>query len=566
MDIYHNILRKHWGYSNFRPLQEEIIHSICSGKDTLGLMPTGGGKSITFQVSALTMKGLCLVITPLIALMQDQVENLKRIGITATTIHSGMSRTEIQQRLETCISGKCKFLYISPERLTSPYFRERLQSMSICLLVVDEAHCISQWGYDFRPAYLQIANIRQEIPHVPVLALTATATTKVIEDIQNKLLFKDKQVLKKSFFRPNLSYIVRKTEDKPYTLIYILQKVQGSAIIYVRNRRQTREIASLLQQAGISTNFFHAGLSREDKTARQLAWKNNQCRVMVATNAFGMGIDKADVRLVIHIHMPNSLEEYFQEAGRAGRDEQKAYAIVLCSNSDSLKLQKQLKDEYPEKKLIKKIYGKLTEQISLKDGVNDYCIPHFSLAAFCESTSFTPLQVHHALKLLDLSGYIEYQEEQCETEQSVIPQINFIHPIIEPNNLTIPYSIYEERLMKAEKRIRKVREYIDSERICRNHLLLSYFGESYRDDCGHCDVCLSKNDSGLTNRDFNKIRALLIEHLSQKSSMPVWELTEILPFPQEKIIKVIRFLIEHEDNLFHLKGDYIYLIQNLNRD
>ena len=561
MDIYHNILRKYWGYSNFRPLQEEIIHSICSGKDTLGLMPTGGGKSITFQVSALTMEGICLVVSPLIALMQDQVENLKRIGIKATTIHSGMPYAEIQQKLNLCISGYYKFLYVSPERLSSPYFRERLQSMNICLLVVDEAHCISQWGYDFRPAYLQIADIRQQIPHVPVLALTATATTKVIEDIQNKLLFKEKQVLKKSFFRSNLSYIVRQTEDKPYTLIYILHKVQGSAIIYVRNRRQTREIATLLQQAGISANFFHAGLSREEKTNRQLQWKNNQCRVIVATNAFGMGIDKADVRLVIHLQMPNSLEEYFQEAGRAGRDEQKAYAIVLCSKSDSLKLQKQLKDEFPEKELIKRIYGKLTEQISSKDEENNSCIPNFSLAGFCESTSFTPLQVHHALKLLNLSGYLEYQEEQYETEQSVTPQIIFTHPIIDEKNLVIPYSIYEERQIKAEERVKRVREYIDCERICRNHLLLSYFGESYREDCGHCDVCLSKNDSGLTNRDFNKIRSLLIECLTKQASISIQELTKILPFPQEKIIQVIRFLIEHEDNLFHLKGDCIFLTQ-----
>jgi ATP-dependent DNA helicase RecQ len=561
VDIYHNILRKYWGYSNFRPLQEEIIHSICSGKDTLGLMPTGGGKSITFQVSALTMEGICLVVSPLIALMQDQVENLKRIGIKATTIHSGMPYSEIQQKLNLCISGYYKFLYVSPERLSSPYFRERLQSMNICLLVVDEAHCISQWGYDFRPAYLQIADIRQQIPHVPVLALTATATIKVIEDIQNKLLFKEKQVLKKSFFRSNLSYIVRQTEDKPYTLIYILHKVQGSAIIYVRNRRQTREIATLLQQAGISANFFHAGLSREEKTNRQLQWKNNQCRVIVATNAFGMGIDKADVRLVIHLQMPNSLEEYFQEAGRAGRDEQKAYAIVLCSKSDSLKLQKQLKDEFPEKELIKRIYGKLTEQIFSKDEENNSCIPNFSLAGFCESTSFTPLQVHHALKLLNLSGYLEYQEEQYETEQSVTPQIIFTHPIIDEKNLVIPYSIYEERQIKAEERVKRVREYIDCERICRNHLLLSYFGENYGEDCGHCDVCLSKNDSGLTNRDFNKIRSLLIECLTKQASISIQELTKILPFPQEKIIQVIRFLIEHEDNLFHLKGDCIFLTQ-----
>ena len=559
MDNFHNILRRYWGYSSFRPLQEEIIRSICRGKDTLGLMPTGGGKSITFQVSALTMEGVCLVVTPLIALMQDQVENLREVGISATTVHAGMSHHEIQQKLSSCISGNCKFLYVSPERLTSPFFREKIQSMSLCLLVVDEAHCISQWGYDFRPAYLQIAEIRQQIPHVPVLALTATATPDVVEDIQNKLLFREKNVLKKSFIRPNLSYIVRQTENKPYTLIYILQKVQGSAIIYVRNRRQTKEIATLLQQAGISSHYFHAGLSRKEKTIRQSEWKENRCRVMVATNAFGMGIDKADVRLVIHYHMPSSLEEYFQEAGRAGRDEQKAYAIVLCSHSDSSKLQKQLEDEYPDKGLIQQIYETLTQPYAFKKEVRDYSIPHFSLTEFCTSSPFTPLQVHHTLKLLDLSGYLTYIEEQYETERPAIPQIIFTHPIVSPKEVTIPYSIYEERQIKAKKRIEKVRAYIDSKRICRNHLLLSYFGESYGEDCGNCDVCLSKNDSGLTNRDFNNIRLQLIERLSTQTAIPVQELIKDIPFPQEKVIQVIRFLSEHESHRFQMEGNQLSL-------
>ncbi|MDO4755394.1 MAG: ATP-dependent DNA helicase RecQ [Parabacteroides sp.] len=562
MDIYHNILRKYWGYSEFRPLQEEIIHAVCSGKDTLGLMPTGGGKSITFQVSALTMEGICLVVTPLIALMQDQVENLQRIGIQATTIHSGMNRKEMQQRLNLCLSGNCKFLYVSPERLTSAYFREKLQAMNICLLVVDEAHCISQWGYDFRPAYLQIADIREQIPHVPVLALTATATSQVIEDIQSKLLFKEYHLLKKSFDRPNLSYIIRKTEDKLYTLIYILRKIAGSTIVYVRNRRQTREIATQLQQAGISANFFHAGLSREEKTARQSAWKNDQCRVMVATNAFGMGIDKADVRLVIHIQMPSSLEEYFQEAGRAGRDEQKAYAIVLNSQADSQKLSKQLEDEYPDKHLIQEIYESLCNHYAIQTQEGAHEIPHFSFSEFCATASFTPLQVHHALRLLDLSGYLEYHEEQYETNQSAEPQIYFTHPIVKKKELHIPYSVYEERRTKAEERIKKVRAYLDSERICRNHLLLSYFGERYGVDCGRCDVCLSKEDSGLTNQDFNQIRSLLIENLSRQTSISIQKFVEISPFTQEKTIKAIRFLIEHEDNLFQLMGDQIGMKQN----
>ena len=324
MDVYHKILAKYWGYTAFRPLQEDIIHSVCDGKDTLGLMPTGGGKSITFQVPALAMEGICIVVTPLIALMRDQVDNLKRLGIKATAIYSGMSRQEIITQLENCIFGDYKFLYVSPERLSSDIFLSKLQAMKVCLLVVDESHCISQWGYDFRPSYLTIAEIRDQLPGVPVLALTATATPEVVNDIQDRLRFAKKQVFQKSFVRSNLAYIVRRTDDKLNTLHYILGKVPGSAIVYVRNRKRTKEVAQFLQQQGISADYFHAGLKREEKDLRQQRWKENTCRVIVSTNAFGMGIDKPDVRLVVHLDMPGSLEEYYQEAGRAGRDEQKA--------------------------------------------------------------------------------------------------------------------------------------------------------------------------------------------------------------------------------------------------
>ncbi len=412
MDIYHEILEKYWGYTSFRPLQEDIIHAVCEGKDTLGLMPTGGGKSITFQVPALVLEGICIVVTPLIALMKDQVDNLRRVGIKATAVYSGMTRQEIITQLENCIFGGYKFLYVSPERLGTDIFRSKLQAMKVSLLVVDESHCISQWGYDFRPSYLTIAEIRNDLPNVPVLALTATATSDVVNDIQERLHFREKNVFQKSFIRKNLSYIVRPTEDKINTLIYILGKVPGTAIVYVRNRKRTKEIAVLLQQAGISADFFHAGLNRVEKDMRQSRWKNNECRVIVSTNAFGMGIDKADVRLVVHLDMPGSLEEYFQEAGRAGRDEQKAYAVALCSNIDCTKLKKRLADEFPDKEFITRVYDALGNYYQIAVGFGLDTVHDFSLIDFCSAYKFSQLQTHHALKILELAGYIEYTEEQ----------------------------------------------------------------------------------------------------------------------------------------------------------
>lgn len=411
MDRHHEILKQYWGYTSFRPLQEEIIHSVCAGKDTLGLMPTGGGKSLTFQVPALGMEGLCLVVTPLIALMKDQVDNLRQRGIKATAVYTGMTREEIGTHLDNCIFGDYKFLYVSPERLASEMFRSKLRAMNVCLLAVDESHCISQWGYDFRPSYLNIASVRELFPEVPVLALTATATPEVIEDIQEKLCFRKKNVFRKSFVRKNLSYVVRSCEDKLQTLLYMLDKVPGSAIVYVRNRKRTQELAAFLQQEGISAQFFHAGLKREVKTERQNAWKNNQCRVMVATNAFGMGIDKPDVRLVVHIDMPGSLEEYFQEAGRAGRDEQRAYAVVLCASSDITKLNKRITDEYPDKEVIARVYESLGYYFQIASGFGLFTTHDFSIAEFCTVYKFSLTQVHHALKILELAGYIEYVEE-----------------------------------------------------------------------------------------------------------------------------------------------------------
>ena len=552
VDVYHKILGKYWGYTTFRPLQEEIICSVCAGKDTLGLMPTGGGKSITFQIPALAMDGICLVITPLIALMRDQVDNLRRVGIKATAVYSGMSRQEIAGELENCVSGQNKFLYVSPERLATGLFRDKLQAMNVCLLVVDESHCISQWGYDFRPSYLHIADIREQLPGVPVLALTATATPEVVDEIQERLLFRGKNVFQKSFARPNLAYIVRRTEDKLSTLAYILGKVPGTAIVYARNRKLTKEVAIFLQQSGISADFFHAGLSREEKAIRQSRWKNNKCRVIVATNAFGMGIDKPDVRLVVHLDIPGSLEEYFQEAGRAGRDSRKAFAVALCTDTDSFHLKKRIDDEFPEKKLIGKVYEALGDYFRIQEGQGKDIVHNFELTDFYSTCQLPPLQIHHALKLLELSGYIEYCEAIDESSFQTAPQITYTHPRVRTNALIIPSSAYEERRERMKKRISKVVEYMNGIHICRSRLLLSYFGEKNTEDCGCCDVCLSKNDSGLNNRDFNAIRDLLLRLLSTRQLLPVTTLLPLLPFPEEKIITTIRFLAEH-DKRFYLK-------------
>ena len=552
MDVYHKILGKYWGYTTFRPLQEEIICSVCAGKDTLGLMPTGGGKSITFQIPALAMDGICLVITPLIALMRDQVDNLRRVGIKATAVYSGMSRQEIAGELENCVSGQNKFLYVSPERLATGLFRDKLQAMNVCLLVVDESHCISQWGYDFRPSYLHIADIREQLPGVPVLALTATATPEVVDEIQERLLFRGKNVFQKSFARPNLAYIVRRTEDKLSTLAYILGKVPGTAIVYARNRKLTKEVAIFLQQSGISADFFHAGLSREEKAIRQSRWKNNKCRVIVATNAFGMGIDKPDVRLVVHLDIPGSLEEYFQEAGRAGRDSRKAFAVALCTDTDSFHLKKRIDDEFPEKKLIGKVYEALGDYFRIQEGQGKDIVHNFELTDFYSTCQLPPLQIHHALKLLELSGYIEYCEAMDESSFQTAPQITYTHPRVQKNALIIPSSAYEKRRERMKKRISKVVEYMNGVHICRSRLLLSYFGEKNTEDCGCCDVCLSKNDSGLNNLDFNAIRDLLLRLLSTRQLLPVTTLLPLLPFPEEKIITTIRFLAEH-DKRFYLK-------------
>lgn len=410
-DKYTSILREYWGYSSFRGIQREIIDSISTGKDTLGLMPTGGGKSLTFQVPALAMEGVCVVITPLIALMKDQVHHLRQKGIIAAAVHSGMSRREILTTLENCIIGSTKILYVSPERIASRLFKVKVSHMRVSFITVDEAHCISQWGYDFRPSYLHIADIRSLKPDVPILALTATATPRVVRDIQEKLHFKHDNVLKMSFERKNLSYVVRQTPDKQREAINILRSVQGSAIVYTRSRRRTKEFAELFNKNGISATFYHAGLEHAVKDERQKAWHEDETRVIVATNAFGMGIDKPDVRLVMHIDTPSSLEAYFQEAGRAGRDGNTAYAVLLYNDSDTRKLLKRVSDEFPDKEYIKKVYEHLAYYYEIGVGNSGGHTYAFKIEHFCMTFGHFPTHVHSALKILQRAGYIEYDTD-----------------------------------------------------------------------------------------------------------------------------------------------------------
>ena len=417
MSNYQQILKQYWGYDDFRGIQLEIIESVGAGHDTLGLMPTGGGKSITFQVPALAMEGVCIVITPLIALMKDQVHHLRQRGIMAAAVYSGMQRDDILRVLENCILGNTKLLYVSPERLGSELFQTKLKHMQVSFITVDEAHCISQWGYDFRPSYLQIADIRRICPDVPVLALTATATPKVVEDICERLSIDEWQrekfnVFRMSFERKNLTYLVSYAVDKRTELIQLLEGEKGAAIVYVRSRRHAREIAEHLTEAGLSATFYHAGLEHAEKDKRQRDWQHDRVRIMVATNAFGMGIDKPDVRIVAHYDLPDSIEAYFQEAGRAGRDGQPARAVLLYNNADEPKLIKRVSDTFPEKDYIRKVYDHLAYYYQIATGDGYGVSREFNIDDFCHKFNHFPIRVHSALQILQRAGYIEYTEEQ----------------------------------------------------------------------------------------------------------------------------------------------------------
>lgn len=618
---YLEILKQHWGYDNFRGIQEEIIQSIGQGKDTLGLMPTGGGKSITFQVPALAKEGLCIVITPLIALMKDQVRNLKERGIKAVAVYSGMTREEILVALENCIFGDYKFLYVSPERLDTEIFQTKLRRMNICMITVDEAHCISQWGYDFRPAYLKIAEIRQMLPEVPILALTATATPEVVNDIRLKLGFREGgQTFRMSFERKNLAYIVRHTEDKQKELIHILQKIQASAIVYTRNRKRTREITELLTANNISATFYHAGLSNEAKDQRQKSWLTGESRVMVATNAFGMGIDKPDVRIVIHIDMPDSPEAYFQEAGRAGRDGQKAYAVLLYAKSDKVNLNKRISDTFPDKEYIRKVYEDINFffQMAMGDGAG--CTFAFNIDEFCRNFKHFPVQADSALKILTRAGYLDYTDEQDNASRLIFtlrrdelyklqeyeadieklihvilrsytglftdyafineeslsirtglsrqrvyeilvmltqrrilhyiprkktPYIIYSQKRIEKERLIISPEIYEKRKESYASRIKAMIDYATAEEKCRSRMLLHYFGEKNEHNCGQCDVCLKKHESGIKLGEFQELKERILEALKEGPLTSV-ELCEKLKVSATQISPVVSFLISEE--------------------
>jgi ATP-dependent DNA helicase RecQ len=633
LNKYQEILKQYWGYDSFRDLQEEIITSIGEGKDTLGLMPTGGGKSITFQVPALAQEGLCIVITPLIALMKDQVHNLRKRGIKALAVYSGMTRQEIITALENCIFGDYKFLYISPERLDTEIFRIKLRSMKVSMITVDESHCISQWGYDFRPAYLKIAEIRELLPGVPVLALTATATPEVVKDIQARLNFHEGNVFRMSFERKNLAYIVRKTDNKTSELLHILRRIPGSAIIYARNRRRTKEITELLVNEDITADFYHAGLDNAVKDLRQKRWQNGEVRVMVATNAFGMGIDKPDVRIVLHLDLPDSPEAYFQEAGRAGRDGEKAYAVILYSKSDKTTLHKRVVDTFPDKEYILNVYEHLQYYYQMAMGDGFQCVREFNIEEFCRKFKYFPVPVDSALKILSQAGYLEYTDEQdnasrilftlrrdelyklremgAETEaliQTILrsytgvftdyayiseaslsirtgltrekiynilvtltkrrivdyiprkktPYIIYTRERQELRFVHIPPSVYEERKVRYEARIKAMEEYVTSENVCRSRMLLRYFGEKNEHNCGQCDVCISHRatDATLSEDSFEELKQQITELLAQKPLLPV-EIANKIEAERERVAEVIHHLLEEgalkmQDGMIHI--------------
>ncbi|MCG8412323.1 MAG: RecQ family ATP-dependent DNA helicase [Bacteroidales bacterium] len=627
MNKYEQILTKYWGYSKFRFLQEDIINSVMNNKDTLALMPTGGGKSITFQVPALAKEGICIVITPLIALMKDQVENLQKRNIKALAIYSGMTQNEIEIALDNCIYGGIKFLYISPERIATDIFSLRVKHMNVNLIAIDEAHCISEWGYDFRPSYLKISDLRELIPSVPFLALTATAIPKVVKDIQEKLKFKKQNLFKKSFERKNLAYLVRKVEDKHKYLIDTVKKVNRSGIIYVRNRKKTKEISNFLRQHNISSDFYHAGLDIDERNHKQNEWKSGKTKVMVATNAFGMGIDKSDVRFVIHIDLPDSIEAYFQEAGRGGRDNKKASAVLLYNNSDKVKITKRTKTNFPEIKEIKAIYQALANYFKIPYGGGKGMSFDFIISDFAKNYNFNVLNIFSSLKFLQREGYIILSDEfnssskihftanredlykfqianakydnfiklllrsytglfseyvkidehllarRTNTNVKVIykylnalktqkiinyiplrknPFIIFTEERLDDKSLYISRENYTFRKKRYIERINAILNYAESENKCRSQILLSYFGEPNPDRCGHCDVCLRRNELELSKYEFDLILEKIKTSLSN-NHLSIDDLVNSIDTNNDNAITVIKWLLDN-NKIIKTKG------------
>ena len=619
----HEVLQKYWGYSDFRPLQEDIIRSVLAGNDTLGLLPTGGGKSICYQVPGIITEGLCVVITPLIALMKDQVEGLTKRGIAAKALFSGMHQNDQKVVINNAVNDMLKFLFISPERLQSRDFLDSFREMKVGMFAVDEAHCISQWGYDFRPPYLKIADARQYHPAAPVLALTATATPEVVDDIQQRLGFKKKNVFQKSFERKNLAYIVIFDENKNKKLMEIIRKTPGSGIVYVRSRRKTETFATYLTEQGVPADFYHAGLDVADRDRKQNAWMCGKTRVIVATNAFGMGIDKPDVRFVIHLDIPDSPEAYFQEAGRAGRDEKPAYAVLLHDNSDIFDMERRFTESFPPLKTIQKVYHALGNYFNIPlhagcDQSFDFDIYHFikSYPSFSFSESW------NALKFLEREGYVIATEQSNEPaklmlqmdhhelyrfqienqrfdafiksllrtytglfsdfvpirisviaetnkmdEEKVLsmlkelekmqvlwfqsqkdkPQIIYSCERLPENNITLSKETYQERKKSAQKRITAMKRYVSDNDACRSMMLLQWFGQTNAPICRACDVCRKRNDITVAPELFQQT-ADYIAALLQKRPLNGDEICTLIPTVRsEKILKIIRFMVEHGD-------------------
>jgi len=633
LDEYRKILTRYWGYTSFRPLQEEILKSIDDGNDTLGLMPTGGGKSLTFQIPALASEGLCIVITPLIALMKDQVDKLRQMDIRAMAIHSGMTREEIDIAFDNCIYGDYKFLYISPERIRSLVFEKRVGVMNVTLVAVDEAHCISQWGYDFRPSYLNIADIRKLVgKDVPILALTATATSKVVEDIMDKLEFRKRNVLKSGFERKNLVYLVRKVEDKEKYVLDTLQKVKGSGIIYVRSRKKTKEIAQFLVSNNIAADYYHAGLNREQRERKQNAWASGKPRIIVATNAFGMGIDKADVRFVIHWDIPDSIESYFQESGRAGRDGRKAWAVQIYYESDISRVKERINAKFPPVDYIKNIYELLCNFLQIPVGSGKNVVYDFNLAEFVSKYRLSVTQAYNSLKFLEREKYLELTEElnnpsrvyfkvsrddlykfqvanasmddfiklllrsytgmfteyvpineEILSKKSGLSRdiiykflvnlssrdiINYIpgkktaliiftEERLDRKSLYISPENHKDVMDKYLGRLDEMIKYVSSQTKCRASMLLDYFGqESVR--CGMCDVCMSRNELDLSKYEFDQILDK-IKNVLEKGPMTADQMVANIDTDEEKAVKVIRWLLDHDKIL---KDDSENLIWN----